>query len=313
MAYHKPNTSVGSQFGGSTIQSTHASTNLQLILCDFLDLYLQQILYVRNIYDTTFFQRQQKYAVPVRSSRHPSLSKYIEQCIHSIEVCMKQHQPLVVVINLYESVEQESSKEGYSKDKQQSLFQPVNPPTKRILEQYRIELLYTATPSSHTRVTNGLSHAQDPNLAMQLSTDEYMELTTALGRALMLTRNLDQQLLQLPYFCTFQLLMYTTHLPVRPQPTVQSLTSSSSNNKTQTRGVSNHTTTKTQDSNFNQSITDLSKVWLLCTPNERSQYELPEDSYIVPLTHIELSYLHLRIDVRQVKDMPQVTTPAPQE
>eukprot|EP00899_Mesostigma_viride_P005813 jgi/Mesvir1/15232/Mv06458-RA.1 len=46
-------------------------------MCDFLEVAVLQILYVRGLYPRELFQRRKKYGVPVQQSRHPLLSEYV--------------------------------------------------------------------------------------------------------------------------------------------------------------------------------------------------------------------------------------------
>lgn len=49
------------------------------LLADFLEVAVHLILYARNVYPPTIFERKKKYDVPVRLSRHPELNKYISE------------------------------------------------------------------------------------------------------------------------------------------------------------------------------------------------------------------------------------------
>lgn len=47
------------------------------VICEFLEAAFHTILFTRNIYPVEIFERQRKFGIPVRMSRHPELSTYI--------------------------------------------------------------------------------------------------------------------------------------------------------------------------------------------------------------------------------------------
>ncbi|XP_033642371.1 mitotic spindle assembly checkpoint protein MAD2B-like isoform X1 [Asterias rubens] len=55
------------------------------ILCEFLEVAVNQILYIRNLYPSGIFDRRKKYNVPVQMSRHPELNQYITDVIAGIK------------------------------------------------------------------------------------------------------------------------------------------------------------------------------------------------------------------------------------
>ncbi|XP_071509386.1 mitotic spindle assembly checkpoint protein MAD2B-like, partial [Diadema antillarum] len=55
------------------------------ILCEFLEIAVHQILYIRDLYPPGIFERRQKYNIPVQLSRHPELNQYITDAVLGIK------------------------------------------------------------------------------------------------------------------------------------------------------------------------------------------------------------------------------------
>ncbi|MGH0143722.1 UNVERIFIED_CONTAM: hypothetical protein FKN15_000787 [Acipenser sinensis] len=55
------------------------------ILCEFLEVAIHLILYVREVYPSGIFQKRKKYSVPVQMSCHPELNQYIQDTLHCIK------------------------------------------------------------------------------------------------------------------------------------------------------------------------------------------------------------------------------------
>ncbi|KAG5838727.1 hypothetical protein ANANG_G00226650, partial [Anguilla anguilla] len=55
------------------------------ILCEFLEVAIHLILYVREVYPSGIFQKRKKYNVPVQMSCHPELNQYIQDTLHCVK------------------------------------------------------------------------------------------------------------------------------------------------------------------------------------------------------------------------------------
>ncbi|GCB70167.1 hypothetical protein scyTo_0005621 [Scyliorhinus torazame] len=55
------------------------------VLCEFLEVAIHMILYVREVYPIGIFQKRKKYNVPVQMSCHPELNQYIQDTLHCIK------------------------------------------------------------------------------------------------------------------------------------------------------------------------------------------------------------------------------------
>ncbi|TRM65882.1 DNA-binding protein [Schizophyllum amplum] len=53
-------------------------------ICDFLEVAIHSILYVRQIYPADLFVRRKKYDTPVFQSRHPGLNEYISGAVKAV-------------------------------------------------------------------------------------------------------------------------------------------------------------------------------------------------------------------------------------
>ena len=51
------------------------------VLCEFLEVAVHLILYVREVYPVGIFQKPKKYNVPVQMSCHPELNQYIQDTL----------------------------------------------------------------------------------------------------------------------------------------------------------------------------------------------------------------------------------------
>ena len=54
-----------------------AHRDVSRVFCEFLEVAVHQILFVRSVYPAELFERKRKYNVPVRQSRHKDLNDYI--------------------------------------------------------------------------------------------------------------------------------------------------------------------------------------------------------------------------------------------
>uniref|UniRef100_S4RU02 Mitotic spindle assembly checkpoint protein MAD2B n=1 Tax=Petromyzon marinus TaxID=7757 RepID=S4RU02_PETMA len=77
-----------------TIMSTRQEVNpTQVaadILCEFLEVAVHMILYVRQLYPLGIFEKRRKYNVPVQMSCHPEVNRYIEDTLHCIRPLLEQ-------------------------------------------------------------------------------------------------------------------------------------------------------------------------------------------------------------------------------
>ncbi|KAM4016243.1 mitotic spindle assembly checkpoint protein MAD2B [Anomaloglossus baeobatrachus] len=70
------------------------------ILCEFLEVAVHLILYVREVYPIGIFQKRKKYNVPVQMSCHPELNRYIQDTLHCVKPLIEKNdvEKVVVVI-----------------------------------------------------------------------------------------------------------------------------------------------------------------------------------------------------------------------
>lgn len=61
------------------------------ILCEFLEVAVHLILYVREVYPIGIFQKRKKYNVPVQMSCHPELNRYIQDTLHCVKPLIEKN------------------------------------------------------------------------------------------------------------------------------------------------------------------------------------------------------------------------------
>lgn len=71
-------------------QQLDARSVMTNILCEFLEVAVHLILYVREVYPAGIFKKRKKYNVPVQMSCHPELNQYIQDVLHSIKPCLEK-------------------------------------------------------------------------------------------------------------------------------------------------------------------------------------------------------------------------------
>uniref|UniRef100_A0A4W3HD42 Mitotic spindle assembly checkpoint protein MAD2B n=1 Tax=Callorhinchus milii TaxID=7868 RepID=A0A4W3HD42_CALMI len=68
------------------------------VLCEFLEVAVHMILYVREVYPIGIFQKRKKYNVPVQMSCHPELNQYIQDTLHCIKPLIEKNEVDRVVV-----------------------------------------------------------------------------------------------------------------------------------------------------------------------------------------------------------------------
>lgn len=68
------------------------------ILCEFLEVAIHLILYVREVYPSGIFQKRRKYNVPVQMSCHPDLNQYIQDTLHCVKPLIEKNEAEKVVV-----------------------------------------------------------------------------------------------------------------------------------------------------------------------------------------------------------------------
>uniref|UniRef100_A0A3B5K6J6 Mitotic spindle assembly checkpoint protein MAD2B n=1 Tax=Takifugu rubripes TaxID=31033 RepID=A0A3B5K6J6_TAKRU len=68
------------------------------ILCEFLEVAIHLILYVREVYPSGIFQKRKKYNVPVQMSCHPELNQYIQDTLHCMKPLIEKNDAEKVVV-----------------------------------------------------------------------------------------------------------------------------------------------------------------------------------------------------------------------
>lgn len=61
------------------------------VLCEFLEVAVHLILYVREVYPVGIFQKRKKYNVPVQMSCHPELNQYIQDTLHCVKPLLEKN------------------------------------------------------------------------------------------------------------------------------------------------------------------------------------------------------------------------------
>ena len=56
------------------------------VLCEYLEAFVHTVLFQRGLYAADLFGRQRLYGIAVRKARHPQLTTYIAQVVHSLKV-----------------------------------------------------------------------------------------------------------------------------------------------------------------------------------------------------------------------------------
>uniref|UniRef100_A0A8C7Y7E9 Mitotic spindle assembly checkpoint protein MAD2B n=1 Tax=Oryzias sinensis TaxID=183150 RepID=A0A8C7Y7E9_9TELE len=68
------------------------------VLCEFLEVAVHLILYVREVYPSGIFQKRKKYNVPVQMSCHPDLNQYIQDTLLCIKPLIEKNDAEKVVV-----------------------------------------------------------------------------------------------------------------------------------------------------------------------------------------------------------------------
>lgn len=58
---------------------------LNEVLCEFLEVIIHNILYIRKLYPESIFVRKRKYGIVVYQSVHPQVNEYISDCLKAVE------------------------------------------------------------------------------------------------------------------------------------------------------------------------------------------------------------------------------------
>lgn len=76
------------------------------MLCEFLEVIIHSIIYIRKLYPESIFVRRRKYGIVVYQSTHPQLNEYITDCLKAVDFHSKTQQlkKLVLCINANPSV-----------------------------------------------------------------------------------------------------------------------------------------------------------------------------------------------------------------
>ncbi|XP_042211103.1 mitotic spindle assembly checkpoint protein MAD2B-like [Homarus americanus] len=91
------------------------------IVVELLEVAINLILYTREIYPQSVFQRRKKYSIPVQMCIHPGLRSYISECVGSIRPVLEKGEVEKVIVAVL-------STEGVPVEK--FVFEIVQQPTK---------------------------------------------------------------------------------------------------------------------------------------------------------------------------------------
>ena len=70
------------------------------IFCEFIEIVIHNILYIRRVYPDTIFESKRKYGVVVHHSMHPGVCEYILHCVDTIGHYLKKNQLKGVFLSL---------------------------------------------------------------------------------------------------------------------------------------------------------------------------------------------------------------------
>lgn len=62
------------------------------VLCEFLEVLVHNVLYVRKLYPDTIFVKRKKYATVVYQSVHPDVNEYIAQVLRGVDFYVEKSQ-----------------------------------------------------------------------------------------------------------------------------------------------------------------------------------------------------------------------------
>lgn len=75
-----------------TLNTKLADSTVVDIICEFFEIAVHNILYVRKLYPDSIFERKRKYGVVVYHCIYPGLNQYILDCIKAINFHLKNNQ-----------------------------------------------------------------------------------------------------------------------------------------------------------------------------------------------------------------------------
>ncbi|XP_061040944.1 mitotic spindle assembly checkpoint protein MAD2B isoform X2 [Eubalaena glacialis] len=115
------------------------------VLCEFLEVAVHLILYVREVYPVGIFQKRKKYNVPVQMSCHPELNQYIQDTLHCVKPLLEKNDVEKVVVVILDKEHRPVEK---------FVFEITQPPLLSIR-------LYLHSLSAHERSCHS-QHGEDP-------------------------------------------------------------------------------------------------------------------------------------------------------
>lgn len=97
---------------GGILITSDVTINLVLalleVLCEFLEIAIHNILYLRKLYPNSVFRRAQKYGVVIHKCIHPEVNEYITESLKAVQFHCKSNklrQFAVCVISLGKVIE----------------------------------------------------------------------------------------------------------------------------------------------------------------------------------------------------------------
>ncbi|XP_064599148.1 mitotic spindle assembly checkpoint protein MAD2B-like [Liolophura sinensis] len=68
------------------------------IMCEFMEVAIHTVLYMRGIYPSRVFSKRKKYNVPVQICQHPDVLKYVENIVEGMKCLLSENEMEKVVI-----------------------------------------------------------------------------------------------------------------------------------------------------------------------------------------------------------------------
>lgn len=62
------------------------------VLCEFVEILIHNVLYVKKIYPEAIYETRRKYGIAVHKSIHPEVNEYIKECLTAIRFHAKNNQ-----------------------------------------------------------------------------------------------------------------------------------------------------------------------------------------------------------------------------
>ncbi|KAG5897135.1 hypothetical protein JTB14_025088 [Gonioctena quinquepunctata] len=82
---------------------SNAKTTPADILCEFFEVLVHNIVFLRKIYPETIFARKKKYGIPVHQCIHPDVNEYVNQCLQAVRFHSRKNQLTRLFVCFYKN------------------------------------------------------------------------------------------------------------------------------------------------------------------------------------------------------------------